>query len=162
MKQLLANLTEQKDLYKILLQKAKEKQEAIVRNNLDEIETLNKEEEELIKNISTLENNRVKHIEDNPEMYGSDALSLTLDELKVRFPEGLRILIDKETNELMEVLAELRDHNNENAQLLQYALRIVNVTINTITGADESNEYPRDKKKDSAQNKGRNLVDRKI
>lgn len=162
MKQLLSNIIEQKNLYKILLVKAKEKQEGIIRNNLDSIEALNKEEAQLIKDISTLEADRVRDIENNPDKYGDEALSLTLEEIKERFPEGMRVLVEKETKELMEVLGQLKDVNSENAQLLQQALRIVNVTINTITGADESNEYPKDKKKDGSQSKGRNLVDRKI
>ncbi len=162
MKHLLRNLIEQKNLYKILLVKAKEKQQGIIRNNLDSIEALNKEEAQLIKDISALEANRVREIENNPDKYGDEALSLTLEEIKERFPEGMRVLVEKETKELMEVLGELKNVNSENAQLLQQALRIVNVTINTITGADDSNEYPKDKKKDGAQSKGRNLVDRKI
>lgn len=162
MKQLLGNLIEQRNLYKILLAKAQEKQESIIRNNLDSIEALNKDEDQLIRKIAALEAGRLKEIENNPKLYGDDALSLTLEEIKERFPQGIQRLIDKETRELMEVLGELKSINAENAQLLQQALRIVNVTINTITGADESNKYPTDKKKDRAHNKARNLIDRKI
>ncbi|NCD04331.1 MAG: flagellar protein FlgN [Clostridia bacterium] len=162
MKQLLENLIEQTNQYKILLGKAREKQQAIIQNNLEAIESLNKEEEKLIKDISTLESQRICHIENNPEIYGDDALSLTLEELKSRFPEGVQALIEKETKELMQVLGELRDTNSENADLLKQALRFVNVTINTITGADESNNYSKDKKREGAQSKARNLLDRKI
>lgn len=162
MKQLLENLREQKNLYKVLAEKAKEKQQGIIQNELDSIEELNKEEEKLIREISKLERERIKEIEDRPEIYGDDALSLTLEELKERFPEGSRIFIEKQTKELMEVLAELKEINSENAQLLQQALRIVNVTVNTITGADESNQYPKDKKKEGSQSTTRNFVDRKI
>ena len=162
MKQLLENLIEQTNQYKILLEKAREKQQAIIQNNLEAIESLNKEEEKLIKDISTLESQRICHIENNPEIYGDDALSLTLEELKSRFPEGVQALIEKETKELMQVLGELRDTNSENADLLKQALRFVNVTINTITGADESNNYSKDKKREGAQSKARNLLDRKI
>ena len=162
MKQLLGNLIEQTNQYKILLGKAREKQQAIIQNNLEAIESLNKEEEKLIKDISTLESQRISHIENNPEIYGDDALSLTLEELKSRFPEGVQALIEKETKELMQVLGELRDTNSENADLLKQALRFVNVTINTITGADESNNYSKDKKREGAQSKARNLLDRKI
>lgn len=162
MKQLLENLIEQTNQYKILLEKAREKQQAIIQNNLEAIESLNKEEEKLIKDISTLESQRICHIGNNPEIYGDDALSLTLEELKSRFPEGVQALIEKETKELMQVLGELRDTNSENADLLKQALRFVNVTINTITGADESNNYSKDKKREGAQSKARNLLDRKI
>lgn len=162
MKQLLENLIEQTNQYKILLEKAREKQQAIIQNNLEAIESLNKEEEKLIKDISTLESQRISHIENNSEIYGDDALSLTLEELKSRFPEGVQVLIEKETKELMQVLGELRDTNSENADLLKQALRFVNVTINTITGADESNNYSKDKKREGAQSKARNLLDRKI
>ena len=162
MKQLLENLIEQTNQYKILLEKAREKQQAIIQNNLEAIESLNKEEEKLIKDISTLESQRISHIENNPEIYGDDALSLTLEELKSRFPEGVQALIEKETKELMKVLGELRETNSENADLLKQALRFVNVTINTITGADERNNYSKDKKREGAQSKARNLLDRKI
>jgi len=162
MKQLLTNLGEQKNQYKILLEKAKEKQQAIIQNDLEAIESLNQKEEELIKSISALESERISHIENSPEIYGENPLSLTLEELKEKLPEGVRALIDKETKELMEVLKELRDLNSENAELLKQALRFVNVTINTITGADESNSYSKGKKKEGPPSKGRNLVDRKI
>ena len=109
--------------------------------------------EEYAKTVGEINNNLIN----NKEEYAK-----TLEEIKERFPEGMRVLVEKETKELMEVLGQLKDVNSENAQLLQQALRIVNVTINTITGADESNEYPKDKKKDGSQSKGRNLVDRKI
>ncbi len=162
MKLLLENLIEQTNQYKILLEKAREKQQAIIQNNLEAIESLNKEEEKLIKVISALESQRISNIENNPEIYGDDALSLTLEELKSRFPEGVQALIEKETKELMKVLGELRETNSENADLLKQALRFVNVTINTITGADESNNYSKDKKREGAQSKARNLLDRKI
>lgn len=162
MKQLLANLTDQKNLYIILLEKAEKKQKAIIANDLESIEILNKEEEILIREISTLESDRINHIQDNPDLYGTDALSLTLDELKERFPQGMQALIDKETKALMEVLGKLKETNSENAELLQQALRFVNVTINTITGADADNSYSKDKAKEGAKNKARNLVDRKI
>jgi hypothetical protein len=162
MKQLLANLTDQKNLYINLLEKAEKKQKAIIANDLESIEILNKEEEILIREISTLESDRINHIQDNPDLYGTDALSLTLDELKERFPQGMQALIDKETKALMEVLGKLKETNSENAELLQQALRFVNVTINTITGADADNSYSKDKAKEGAKNKARNLVDRKI
>jgi hypothetical protein len=153
MKQLLANLTDQKNLYIILLEKAEKKQKAIIANDLESIEILNKEEEILIREISTLESDRINHIQDNPDLYGTDALSLTLDELKERFPQGMQALIDKETKALMEVLGKLKETNSENAELLQQALRFVNVTINTITGADADNSYSKDKAKEGAKTK---------
>lgn len=162
MKQLLANLTDQKNLYIILLEKGEKKQKAIIANDLESIEILNKEEEKLIREISTLESDRINHIQENPDLYGADALSLTLEELKERFPQGMQALIDKETKALMEVLGKLKETNSENAELLQQALRFVNVTINTITGADADNSYSKDKTKEGAKNKARNLVDRKI
>ena len=74
----------------------------------------------------------------------------------------MQALIDKETKALMEVLGKLKETNSENAELLQQALRFVNVTINTITGADADNSYSKDKAKKGEKNKARNLVDRKI
>lgn len=160
MKKLLADLNEQKDLYKILLEKAHSKQEAIIKNNLQTIENLNKEEEKIIADIAAIENRRIQYIENNPGIFGEDAMKLTMEELKDRFPEEIRQDFNSDIAKLMEILKELKTVNSENSELLKQALRIVNVTINTITGADDSSGYGKDK--NQAGNKTRNLFDRKI
>ena len=137
MKTLLACLAGQKKLYSHLLEMARQKQTAIIQNQLPVIEALNKEEERLVAEITALESMRMKHLQDNPELFGENAAALTLEELKVRFPDSVRTALEAETAALMEIITALRAVNNENAELLKQALRIVNVTINTITGSGE-------------------------
>ena len=160
MKKLAVYLKEQRLLYEELLKKAQNKQEAIVKNNLELIEALNREEDKLIIEISAAEKERIRYIEDNPEIFGADVLKMTMEELKKVLPEDILPDFEQETEMLLGVLKELKAINAENAELIKQALRIINVTINTIAGAEGSPGYGRDNNTQAAKN--RNLFDRKI
>lgn len=162
MEKLILNLQEQKKYYLVLIDQAERKQRAIIDNQLEEIEKINKEEEATIKLLAGLENDRIAHIESKPSLFGADATSLNLEELMERFPEGARLLVEKETSSLMKVLSHLKSINAENAQLLQQALRFVNVTINTITGVEADKSYTKEKNKEGGPLKAPNILDRKI
>ncbi len=160
MKTILSYIREQNEYYQQLLEKAENKQQAIIQNDLQTIEALNKEEEQLITEAAAIENKRIEHIEKHPEIYGEDALQLTLEELKLRFSQDIQEQTDIETKALMETLARLKTINNENAELLKQALRMVNVTINTIAGNEEPGSYSKEKGNNVSKNK--HLFDKKI
>lgn len=162
MEKLILNLQEQKKYYLFLIEQAEKKQRAIIENKLEEIEEVNKKEEATIKLLAGLENDRVAYLDSKPSLFGAAASSLTLEELMERFPEGARILVEKETASLMKVLSHLKSINAENAHLLQQALRFVNVTINTITGAGADKSYTKEKNKEGGPFKAPNILDRKI
>lgn len=162
MEKLIGNLRKQKDHYLMLIDQAERKQRAIIDNKLEDIEKINIEEERTVMHLSKLENERIAYLGSKPSLFGADATSISLEEVMERFPQGARLLMEKETTSLMKVLSQLKAINAENAQLLQQALRFVNVTINTITGVEADKSYTKEKSKDSGPVKAPNILDRKI
>lgn len=149
------NLREQVELYNKLLTLEENKQKALIKNNIQEIELITAQEEVFITKVNALEKERLMWAEQIGRELEKKPEDLTLAELACYFPmlEEVRIALDQ-------VVVRLKEVHEINAQLLKQAMKIVDYTVGLLTH-QESNTYTHpDKGKD--ENKKRHLMDWRI
>lgn len=149
------NLKSQVEFYHEILTLEGHKQKALLKNNLQEIEATTAQEELLIIKVNRLEKERLLWAEQIGRDLSKAPEDLTLAELAEHFPvlEGVRLNLDQ-------VVGQLQEIHEINAQLLQQGIKIVEFTVGMLTH-QEKNTYTHPSKK---ENEGANLhlLDRRI
>lgn len=147
------NLKRQVTLYEELNDLEREKQKALIENNLQQIELLTARQEPLLLDASRLEKERLLWGEQIGRELGKAPEDLTLAELAEHFPvlEEVRLDLDRVVSRLQEIHAI-------NTQLLQQAMKIVDYTVGLLTH-QESNTYTYPGQKEKDENKKRHLID---
>ena len=147
------NLKRQVTLYKELNDLEREKQKALISNNLQEIELITARQEPLLLGASRLEKERLLWAKQIGRELGKAPEVLTLAELAEHFPvlEGVRQDLDRVVGQLQEIHAI-------NTQLLQQAMKIVDYTVGLLTH-QTSNTYSHPGQKEKEENKKRHLMD---
>jgi flagellar biosynthesis/type III secretory pathway chaperone len=156
-KQLNDNLKNQARLYDELKQLAEFKQQALVKNNLQEIEAVTVREEQLLLEGARLEKERLLWAEQIAQVMGKPAEKITLTELAVRYPELQEVKVDLE-----KVLTGLKDVHEVNTQLLKQAIKIVDITLGMFTTNPSGNIYNRPGKKENDSNQRIRFLDKSI
>jgi flagellar biosynthesis/type III secretory pathway chaperone len=126
---LLANLKKQIELYKKLMEYELKKQESLVENNIQEIETITAQEEKILLEVSRLEDERLHWAEFFGQEIGKEAKEITLADLASSFP-----VLEEVRQELDQVITKLQDLHQVNSELLKNAVNLVNFTIESLTG----------------------------
>jgi len=142
MEALIAILKEQLNGYKNLLDLAKRKQRALIGNDIKDLDSLNKEEHQIIIGATKLENKRLEIIKGFRNILGSNIESYTLKEMAEKAPEPFQEQLFEVYQELNKVVDELNKINKENSSLIEQALKIVNFTISTIAQSEREVIYP--------------------
>lgn len=156
-KQLNENLKRQATLYSELRKFAEHKQQALVKNDLHEIEAITVREEQLLLEASRLEKERLLWAEQISLLLGKAPENITLSELAERFPELLEVRI-----ELENVLKNLKEVNELNTQLLKQAIKIVDLTLGMIAAQPQGTVYGRPGGKENEQKNNVHFLDRSI
>ena len=132
------NLTGQLTLYRELTELGEVKKEALVKNNILEIQAITSREEALVLEGTRLEKERLMYLKEIAKPLGVLPEALTISELVKHFPElnGIR-------NELDDVLSKLQRIHQLNTELLKQAVSLVNVTLNMLTSPQTKNLYNR-------------------
>ena len=149
------NLKRQVTLYEELNELEQEKQKALIKNNLQEIELITAWEESLLLGASRLDKERLlwaEHISRDLEKAPED---LTLAELVELFPvlEGVRLDLDR-------VVGQLQEIHEINTQLLQQAMKVVDFTVGMLTH-QEKNTYTHPNNNENEGTK-LHLLDRRV
>jgi len=149
------NLKQQVMLYEELHDLEQEKQKALIKNNLQQIELITTRQEPLLLGASRLEKERLLWAEHIGRDLGKAPEDLTLVELAEHFPvlEGVRLDLDRVVGQLQEIHAI-------NTQLLQQAMRVVEFTVGMMTH-QEKNTYTHPSHKENEETK-LHLLDRSI
>jgi len=149
------NLKLQADIYAALCKFAERKQQALINNNLAELDKITLSEEQLLLDVSRLEKERLLWAEQIGQELNKPPEELTLSELAEHFPElrGVQKELDNVVNKLLEV-------HKTNTQLLEQALKIVNVTSALITQQEETT-YSNPRRKDISKSRI-HLLDRSV
>ena len=155
-KQLNENLQQQAALYQELKQYAQKKQQALLRNDLQEIEATTIREEQLLLEATRLEKERLLWTERAARYLGKEPETITLKELAERFPE----LTDVRA-ELENVVMNLKEVNELNNQLLKQAMKVTNLTVSIMTAQPNGSTYNRPGEKES-ESKTVRFLDRSI
>jgi flagellar biosynthesis/type III secretory pathway chaperone len=156
-KHLNENLKSQARLYNELKELAEFKQQALVKNNLQELEAVTIREEQLLLEGARLEKERLLWAEQIAQIMGKPAEKITLTELAVRYPELQEVKVDLE-----KVLTGLKDVHEVNTQLLNQAIKIVDITLGMLTTNPSGNIYSRPGKKESDSNRRIRFLDKSI
>ena len=149
------NLKRQVTLYEEFNAQERDKQKALLQNNLQEIEKITAREEQLLLEASRLEKERLLWAEHIGRDFGKAPEDLTLAELAEHFPvlEEVRLDLDR-------VVGSLQEIHEINAQLLQQAMKVVEFTVGMLT-YQEKNTYTHPKHKENEATK-LHLLDRRI
>lgn len=142
MEALVSILKEQIKSYEQLLELAKKKQQALINNEIETLDNLNKEEHNVILQTTKLETKRLEIIRDLSNIFGSEIESFTLQDLEERAPEPYQEQLSAVYKELRLIVDQLQEVNQENSGLIEQALKIVNFTINTIARSEREVIYP--------------------
>lgn len=150
------NLKRQVVLYEEFTNEEREKQRALIENNLHEIEAITAREEQLLLKASSLEKERILWAEHIGRDFGKAPEDLTLAELAEHFPvlEGVRLDLDR-------VVGYLQEIHEVNAQLLRQAMKVVEFTVGMLTH-QEKNTYTHPRRKENEENGKLHLLDRRI
>lgn len=149
------NLKRQVTLYEEFNAQEKNKQKALLQNNLQEIEAITAREEQLLLEAGRLEKERLLWAEHIGRDFGKAPEELTLAELAEHFP-----VLEEVRLELERVVCGLKELHEVNTQLLQQAMKIVDFTLGMIT-YKEKNTYTHPRHKENEGTK-LHLLDRRI
>lgn len=150
------NLKRQVLLYEEFNNQEKDKQKALMENNLPEIEAITAREEQLLLEASCLEKERLLWAEHIGRDVGKAPEDLTLAELAEHFPA-----LEEVSRDLDRVVGSLQEIHDINAQLLQQAMKIVDFTMGMLTH-QEKNTYEHPRRKENEGNVTLHLLDRRI
>ena len=150
------NLKQQVKLYEELYDLEQEKQKALIKNKLQEIELISARQEPLLLGASRLEKERFLWAEHIGRELGKSPEDLTLAELAKHFPllEGVRLDLDR-------VVGQLQEIHEINTQLLQQGIKVVEFTVGMLTHQEKNTyHHPSVKEKEGPQKL--HLLDRRI
>lgn len=149
------NLKRQVELYEELNELERKKQKALLKNNLQEIDSITARQEPLLLGASGLEKERLRWAEHIGRDFGRAPEDLTLAELAEHFPllEGVRLDLDR-------VVGQLQEIHQINTQLLQQGIKVVEFTVGMLTHQGK-NTYTRPSHKENEGTK-LHLLDRRI
>lgn len=150
------NLKLQADIYTALYRFAEQKQQALINNNLVELEKITLGEEQLLLDASRLEKERQLWAEQIGQEMNKPPEELTLSELAEHFPELREVQkkLDSTVKELIRV-------HELNTQLLQQALKIIDLTSSLITQQEEMT-YSNPQRKEIVTRSKTHILDRSV
>lgn len=150
------NLKRQVTLYEELNDLEREKQQALIKNNLQELELITARQEPLLLGATSLENERLLWAEQIGRDFGKAPEELTLAELAEHFPVlvGVRIDLDR-------VVGQLQEIHEINTQLLQQGMKVVEFTVGMLTH-QEKNTYSPPNQNENEGKRNLHLLDRRI
>lgn len=154
--QLNDNLKTQVRIYNELKQLAELKQQALVKNNLHELEAVTVREEQLLMEASHLEKERLLWSDQMSQRMEKSAEELTLSELALKYPE-----LNEVKQELEAVVVGLKSVHELNTQLLKQAMNIVNFTVGMLT-QHEKNTYQKPGQRENQGSSTLRFLDQKI
>lgn len=149
------NLKSQLMLLKELQKLATQKKEALIQNNIQEIDNITIQEEKVLFSISNCEEARLACAEQFGKDMGKEPEKLTLAELALKYTQ-----LSPVYRELKATMEELQEIQSINSQLIDQALKMVNFTVNLLT-PNETNTYQRPTQKDTVISK-LHLLDKRI
>ncbi|XEC97530.1 flagellar protein FlgN [Paenibacillus tarimensis] len=127
---ILQTLERQSELYGQLLKTAKEKTPVLIRNDMEQLNSILQKERKLIAEAESLERDRMLHTNRHFAQVGIWSRTNTLRDLIVTVsnPEQKKLLLQKQ-KELSELLQSLQKDNELNQQLVQQSLAFINYSI---------------------------------
>ncbi|KLU62018.1 FlgN protein [Peptococcaceae bacterium CEB3] len=128
-----ANLRRQLGIYQDLLAMAGEKQEALVANDLKNLERIVAGEEQLILQAAQLEQERLELAGEAAQQMQLPVEELTLGKLGENYVQFNSIQEELET-----VIAAIRQKQSSNQKLIEQAMKVIDFSLSLMTQYDET------------------------
>jgi len=150
------NLKRQVALFEEFNEREKDKQKALIENNLPVIRAITAQEEKLLLQANELEKERCLLMEQIGCEFGKPAADFTLANLIDQYPEleGVRLELDR-------VVRRLREIHELNAKLLRQSMKVVDFTVGMLTH-QTSNTYTHPRRKEIEGSAKLHFLDRRI
>lgn len=147
-------------IYLELMELSHEKQGELVKGNVENLDKLNKKEENLVYQASCLESKRYRCAREMAAFYDlpEDA---KLSELLEKAPDMVKDELSQLLSELLQVVEEIDKLNQENIALIQQSLKYINFTMDVLSQNSPSSTYDAKEKEITAGNISR-LLDRRV
>ncbi len=141
-------LKEEKELYEDLFQAAEGKKEALIKNDVDKLLEEVEIDKEIIPQIEKKEEERNKLIEKIKSKFDIELEKNSYRELFKKLPEDWSEEFDPIREELLQLTESFNKLNYNNQQLLEQALKLNQISLNTIIDnvQQENSTYSNPKK----------------
>ncbi|MFZ3171732.1 MAG: flagellar protein FlgN [Carboxydocellales bacterium] len=140
--ELISILDKQRELYRKLLEIAKNKQPTLIKGDLDAIEKFTEQEEKIVVQVGKLEEQRSRVHQALANHFHVPEAEFTLSELASRVGIEVSEKLSQVGDGLKNVLNELKDVNCLNSELIKQSLDFIEFTMNLITSVEETSGYP--------------------
>jgi len=159
--ELFETLKKEYDIYTQLKETANAKKDAIVTNEIDDLAEAVERENEILDDLEKLEEKREEILKLLEQKYDL-AQDFQFSNLINNFPQKWQEKFTELRNDLLEVIDEIHEKNQENAVLLDEAIKLNNFSLKMLTKAvsPENGTYNKDKVNNKVK-QGYNIIDRK-
>ncbi len=154
-------LEQEYELYHELYKLASSKKEAIIENNVQELNNLIEKDEKVINSFNQLESERNQLLDDLKDNYNLETENLNYSRLIKELSDPWKEKMTQIRNKLLDVIDKLNQQNEQNKVLLKEAIKLNNFSYKMIAQILEPDNktYKKDKKdKDERIN---HIIDRK-
>jgi len=164
LKKLLDYLTKELTYYKSLLNYSKQKNKALIDNNIEDISVITLKEEKLVSKIRDLEKQRIELLKNIAAQNKIEISELNITKLSELINnEKLKTELLKTKDLLNDCLNELRKLNDQNTEMIKQTLEIINHSLKTVTvTAADPQVYNKNKQEQKTKNQQSFLFDKKI
>lgn len=139
-----------------LLELGKQKKSALIKGDLDRLSGVIQEESRVIREISQLESERQKEVSRFLDQKNIHVDSITMsDIIDMVDDERQKNMLRTVQEELYGVMAELRELNQLNRELIEQSLDYVNYSLELMTEEDPSVTYHKPDQGDARKGKGK-------
>ncbi|BBB91690.1 MAG TPA: flagellar protein FlgN [Methylomusa anaerophila] len=145
-------------LYQTLLELSRQKREALVAVNIQEVESITRQEELLIIEAGKLEKSRQAAIEQIIARHNLSAANPTLMQVKELADEQTAARIESIGEQIASLVKELVALNQLNTKLINQSLEYINFSINVMTQAAAEPTYS----PQASQPQPRSILDWKV
>jgi len=149
--------------YKDMLELSKSKKDIIVEGKVAELDKIVKLEQNMIFNIGQLEKDREETVAKLCKSLGLDCGRINIRELMQVLKAEHRNQLEDMQLKLRRILADLKEVNDINGQLIQQSLEYIDYSINLVAGTGmETGSLYEDIGKNKGKQRDKNIFDTKV
>ena len=155
-------LEKENSIYEKLLSISKEKKDIIIDGKINELDSIIKMEGNLIMEISKLEDEREKAVNDLAKELGCNREELSISYLCNKVVDKRVANLKKISDSIGNTLEELKEINDLNGKLIEQSLEFINFSINLVADVMEGQKVVYEGKKEANGENNVRLFDAKV
>jgi len=159
---LLEILDEQSLVYQKLIDLMENKQQAIIKDDLNQLEEIVAQEGALAKSLTVLEKKRLDIVGQLAKELDLQDENITLSQLGEYLPEKYQVYYKKLKEKLKDSLKTVTELNKTNEDLLQASLAYVNFSLSLLAGMQNNASYGQQGQEQDSKNMKRSIFDHKV